>query len=57
MSIIGGAVLTPVMGLVSEIGHSIALAYLVPLIAYVCVALFSFLSNGQRALSELEINA
>ena len=57
MSIIGGAVLTPVMGLISEIGHSIALAYLVPLIAYVCVALFSFLSNGQRALSELEINA
>jgi FHS family L-fucose permease-like MFS transporter len=56
MSIIGGAVLTPVMGLISEIGHSIALAYVVPLVAYVCVALFSFLANGQRALSELEIN-
>ncbi|WP_260737642.1 L-fucose:H+ symporter permease [Tunturiibacter lichenicola] len=55
MSIIGGAVLTPVMGLISEIGHSIALAYVVPLIAYVCVALFSFLANGPRALGKSEI--
>jgi MFS transporter, FHS family, L-fucose permease len=55
MSIIGGAVLTPVMGLISEIGHSIALAYAVPLIAYVCVALFSFLANGPRALGRFEI--
>ena len=54
MSIIGGAVLTPVMGLISEIGHSIALAYVVPLAAYVCVALFSFLANGPHALSKLE---
>jgi FHS family L-fucose permease-like MFS transporter len=56
MSIIGGAALTPVMGLISEIGHSIALAYVVPLIAYVCVALFSFLANGPRALPKLGIN-
>ena len=55
MSIIGGAILTPVMGLISEIGHSIALAYIVPLIAYVCVALFSFLANGPRALGKSEI--
>jgi MFS transporter, FHS family, L-fucose permease len=56
MSIIGGAILTPVMGLISEIGHSIALAYAVPLIAYVCVALFSFLANRPSALGKLEIN-
>jgi len=48
MSIIGGPVLTPVMGLISEIGHSIALVYLVLLVAYVCVGLFFFLANGQR---------
>jgi FHS family L-fucose permease-like MFS transporter len=53
MSIIGGAVLTPVMGLISEMSHSIALAYAVPLVAYICVALFSFLASGPRALSEL----
>jgi FHS family L-fucose permease-like MFS transporter len=53
MSIIGGAVLTPVMGLISEMSHSIALAYVVPLFAYVCVALFSFLASGPHALSEL----
>jgi FHS family L-fucose permease-like MFS transporter len=43
MSIIGGAVLTPMMGLIAETGHGTALAYLVPLVAYVCVAGYSFL--------------
>jgi len=42
MGIVGGAVLTPVMGLVSEWSHSISLAYLVPLLAYAGVALYSF---------------
>ena len=42
MGIVGGAVLTPAMGLISEWSHSIALAYLVPLLAYACVALYSF---------------
>jgi MFS transporter, FHS family, L-fucose permease len=54
MSIVGGAVLTPVMGLISEIGHSIALAYVVPLAAYLCVALFSFSASSPSALNELE---
>jgi FHS family L-fucose permease-like MFS transporter len=54
MSIVGGAVLTPVMGLISEIGHSVALAYVVPLAAYLCVALFSFSANNPITLSELE---
>jgi len=53
MAIVGGAVLTPGMGLISEVSHSIALAYAVPLVAYVCVALFSFLASGPHALSEL----
>jgi MFS transporter, FHS family, L-fucose permease len=42
MGIVGGAVLTPVMGLISEWSHSIALAYLIPLLAYAGVALYSF---------------
>jgi MFS transporter, FHS family, L-fucose permease len=42
MGIVGGAVLTPAMGLISERAHSIALAYVVPLVAYAGVALYSF---------------
>ncbi len=42
MGIVGGAVLTPAMGLISEWSHSIALAYLIPLLAYAGVALYSF---------------
>jgi FHS family L-fucose permease-like MFS transporter len=42
MAIVGGAVLTPLMGLIAERYHSIALAYLVPLGAYVLVAGYAF---------------
>ena len=38
MAIVGGAVLTPIMGLISEARHSIAPAYAVPLAAYVVIA-------------------
>lgn len=47
MAIVGGAVLTPLMGLIAESLHSIALAYLVPMVAYVFVAIYSF--AGARA--------
>ena len=43
MAIVGGAVLTPLMGLIAEAHRSIALAYLVPLVAYVFVAAYAFL--------------
>ncbi len=43
MAIIGGAILTPAMGLIAEAGHKTALAYLVPLAGYVCVAAYAFL--------------
>ena len=46
MSIVGGAVLTPAMGLVAQHWHSIARAYLVPLLGYCVVAVFSFASAG-----------
>jgi len=42
MSIVGGAVLTPAMGLVSQWAGHIARAYSVPLLCYVYVAFYSF---------------
>jgi FHS family L-fucose permease-like MFS transporter len=51
MAIVGGAALTPLMGLINDQTHSIALAYLVPLVGYVCVAAYAFLgaTRGQTA--------
>jgi FHS family L-fucose permease-like MFS transporter len=48
MAIVGGAVLTPMMGLISEFRGSIAYAYTVPLAAYVVVAFYSFFGSRQR---------
>src|SRR6266403_3831224 len=48
MAIIGGAVLTPLMGLIAETYHSIALAYLVPLGAYLFVAGYAFAGARER---------
>src|SRR6201995_913352 len=42
-AIVGGAVLTPLMGWISQTQHSIAHAYMVPLFCYCGVALYSFL--------------
>jgi MFS transporter, FHS family, L-fucose permease len=42
MSIIGGAVFTPVIGLVFQYTHSMALAMTVPLVCYVCVGYYAF---------------
>jgi len=47
MAIVGGAVLTPVMGLIAEAAHGIATAYTVPLVAYMFIALYSFLGSKQ----------
>lgn len=41
MAIIGGAVLTPLMGLVAQAGGSIAVGYSVPLVGYIFVALYA----------------
>jgi MFS transporter, FHS family, L-fucose permease len=43
MSIVGGAVLTPLMGWISQSTHRISLAYVVPLACYCVIALYSFL--------------
>lgn len=49
MTIIGGGVLTPVMGWIAEQRHSTAQAYAVPLLAYVGILLFAlYMSRYQR---------
>ncbi|MGA2352094.1 MAG: L-fucose:H+ symporter permease [Terracidiphilus sp.] len=55
MAIVGGAALTPLMGLINDRTHSIALAYLIPLAGYVVVALYAFL--GSRASAALTNSA
>jgi FHS family L-fucose permease-like MFS transporter len=55
MAIVGGAALTPLMGLINDRTHSIALAYLVPLAGYVSVAAYAFLGSARRlVLSEVQ---
>jgi len=51
IAIVGGAVLTPVMGLISVHTGSIALAYSIPLVAYIIIALYSFFGSRQRGLA------
>jgi FHS family L-fucose permease-like MFS transporter len=53
MAIVGGAVLTPLMGLVAETAHSIAPAYLVPLTAYVFIAGYAFVGARVRPSRQL----
>jgi len=52
MAIVGGAVLTPLMGLVSVKLHSLALAYSIPLVAYIYIALYSFF--GSQRSTEMQ---
>jgi FHS family L-fucose permease-like MFS transporter len=59
MAIIGGAILTPIMGLIAEAAHRTALAYLVPLVGYVCVAAYAFFGatrgfRAEEALSDAD---
>jgi MFS transporter, FHS family, L-fucose permease len=49
MAIVGGAVMTPVMGLLSEAFHSVAWAYVVPLFSYIVIAIYSFFGSRQAA--------
>src|SRR5271157_510523 len=51
MAIIGGAVLTPLMGLISERFHSLALGYSIPLIAYIYICAYSFLGSRRVDVS------
>jgi FHS family L-fucose permease-like MFS transporter len=49
MSIVGGAVLTPLMGWISQTTHRISLAYTVPLGCYCVIAAYSFLWQRMQA--------
>lgn len=49
MSIIGGAVLTLLMGWISQVTHRMSLAYAVPLGCYCVIAIYSFLWQRMQA--------
>jgi FHS family L-fucose permease-like MFS transporter len=49
MAIVGGAILTPLMGWINLRTSSIAMAYLVPLAGYIVVALYAFFGSHLRA--------
>lgn len=51
MSIVGGAILTPLMGWISQVARSIAIAYAVPLACYCAVGLFSLLWHKLKHLN------
>jgi len=55
MSVIGGAVWTPVMGWIAMRTHSIAAAYQVPLYGYLCVALMVVLIQRSEANRTTEL--
>ncbi|HMD96612.1 MAG TPA: L-fucose:H+ symporter permease [Terriglobia bacterium] len=48
MAIIGGAVFTPIMGLVFQASHSMALAMFVPLVCYAFITYYSFIGSKVR---------
>jgi len=50
MAIIGGAILTPAMGKVSQLDGGVALAYTIPVAAYALIALYSFFTSQPRPL-------
>ena len=54
MAIIGGAVFTPVMGLVAEAARSMAMAMLVPLVCYLVVTHYAFLGSKVKRALEAE---
>ncbi len=45
MAIIGGAVFTPLMGLIAEAAQSIAIAMIIPLLGYVFIAYYGFVGS------------
>lgn len=54
MTIIGGAVMTPLMGWVAEMAHSTAASYQMPLYGYVAVLLFAlYMTRYTRARAEV----
>ena len=48
MAIVGGAVLTPIMGLISVRSGSLALAYTIPLVTYIYIMFYALLGSKPR---------
>ena len=42
MAIVGGALIPPLMGKIADASHSMALAYVVPLVAYLVISGYAF---------------
>ena len=59
MTIVGGAIGTPLMGLIAERTHSTAFSYCLPLLGYIVVALFAIVMSGytrnQRNTSDFNV--
>ncbi len=49
MAIVGGAIFPLLMGLVSDRTHSLALAYSIPMLAYIYIAMYSLYFSSARA--------
>jgi FHS family L-fucose permease-like MFS transporter len=45
MAIIGGAVFTPIMGLIFQLTHRMAMTLLVPLLCYAFITYYSFIGS------------
>ncbi len=54
MAIVGGALFPLLMGLISEVFRGIAIAYLVPLLSYIFIAIYSFFWFRPSRLLEIE---
>jgi len=53
MAIVGGALIPPLMGKIADVSHSMAPAYVIPLIAYVVIAGYAFAgAKMHRELTE-----
>lgn len=55
MAIVGGALFPPVMGLIAEMANSMAIAMVVPLLAYVYIVYYAYAgSRPNQRLSQLK---
>jgi FHS family L-fucose permease-like MFS transporter len=54
MSIVGGAILPPVMGYISDLTHNIQVGYIVPLICFVVVFLFAIKGHKVNEIKSYE---
>jgi FHS family L-fucose permease-like MFS transporter len=54
MAILGGAVITSVLGFVSDLTGSIRLAFLVPAVCFVVIAIYGMVGCRSAKLSDLQ---